>query len=179
MQLPQIQHPGLFRCFVRWMLVALASLAMVSGCAASGAARPTSSVKSPASVRPGATLAPLLDDLRDEGEVPGWRKGSRRSFTAPAGGFARQMGRTLGRPVRESTTSPDGRHVAFIVGKSEGQARGEIWIARADGSLPYVVHPGLDRARQPEWRTADTAAGRIHFASRGRVWSFRPVLLED
>ena len=179
------------------MIVALASLAGTIACASAAPARSgpsglsgssgltgpsgvvSSPLVSPAELPPGAALAPLLEDLDDEGPVPGWEEASRRSFTAPAAGFARTLRRTLGRPVREPTTSPDGRHVAFVVSRSGKRAGGVLWIARAYGSDPYTVHSGLVRTRRPEWRVAGTPEGRIYFHSRGRVWSFRPVLLDE
>ncbi len=182
MPLPHDLRPGLFCCVLRLVAVALAAATGTAACATTGQApssRQSSVLTSPAELPPGAALAPLLEDLVDEGLVPEWAKAPRRSFTAPTAGFARKMRRTLGRPVREPTTSPDGRHVAFVVSRSGEKPAGELWIAGADGREPYVVHPGLVRARHPEWRGADAAEGRIYFQSRGRVWSFRPVLLDD
>jgi hypothetical protein len=130
----------------------------------------------PRATEPPVTLAPLYTDLREEGEAD-----LDEDYPRPVSAvlFVRRMGRSLDRPVRNATPSPDGAHIAFIVPRRKGDKAGQIWISRADGSLPYVIHSSSIRARQIKWCPGEGPEGRIHFISRGRTWSLRPILLDE
>ena len=93
--------------------------------------------------------------------------------------FARRMIRIVGGRVFDVARSPDRANMAFIVSRKKNKKVGEIWICPTDGEFPYVLHPGLNRARLPVWRPDGSPEGRIFFISRGREWSLRPVLLDS
>lgn len=130
----------------------------------------------PRVTEPPIALAPLYTDLREERDAD-MDDDSPRPVSAVL--FARRMGRSLDRPVRDVTPSPDGAHMAFIVPRRKGDKAGEIWISRADGTLPYVLHSSSIRARRLKWCLGEGPEGRIHFISRGRTWSLRPIVLDE
>lgn len=118
----------------------------------------------------------LYADLRVErGSVPG---AELQGAAEGALEFTEMMTRMLGLTVRNADPSPDGARMVFIVSEGPDSPQGQIWISRVNGSLPYLLHAGLGSARGTIWKDDGSTEGRIYFSSRGRVWSFRPVLLD-
>lgn len=150
--------------------------AALAGCAAAESPARDAPIVEPTWTPPAPCLSALYTDLREEGPgAAGATPPAMDEVLAEA--FTRRVSLLLGREVRDPSLSPDGARVAFIVTRDEEEA-GEIWIARRDGSLPYLLHPGLASARRTLWTDDGTPEGRITFSSRGRVWSFRPVRLD-
>ena len=156
---------------VRVLLVAAFGLMGCASPASSGSPSPTPEMAAPL---PSA----LYSDLREERPLDP----ARLARQGPGGdrheAFVKKMGRLIGRTVRDPCPSPNGERIVFIVTRESRDKLGRIWIARADGSLPYLLTAGLGRARRTVWRNDGTPEGRIYFSSGGRVWSFRPVLLD-